>query len=353
MRIGVMPESFAERIALALGLVPTPLFYSMSGPILASTLAVATKSGVFEALTAGPLPLESIASHCKTHPFATEKLLGALASAGFIRPSREGHCLTGLARKWLRKESPNSLHDMVLFSAWAAKHLDYLAEFLQTGKALNLHETGIDQETWSLYQRSMRAMASLSAEEVARRTLVPGGARNMLDIGGSHGLYSVALCRRHPGMKSVILDLPEAVDYAGPILAEEGMGDRVVHRAGDAVSDDLGTNAYDLVFMSQLAHHFSEPTNRALVQRVEGALRPGGVLVIQEITRRESPAEGGQLGAFLDLYFALTSGGGTWSFSEIAAWQRDAELMPLKPLRLRTLPGGGQQSAIKTPSRAL
>ena len=173
----------------------------------------------------------------------------------------------------------------------------------------------------------------------------------MLDIGGSHGLYSVALCRRHPGLKSVILDLPAAVEHAAPILAMEGMGDRVVHRAGDATTDDLGSEAYDLVFVSQLTHHFSESTNRALIQRIARALRPGGVLVIQEITRRESSDEGGQLGTLLDLYFALTSEAGTWSFSELAAWQGDAGLVPVKPLRLRTLPGGGQQAAIKTPSR--
>jgi len=65
----------------------------------------------------------------------------------------------------------------------------------------------------------MRALASGSASEVARRTPVPKGARDMLDIGGSHGYYSVALCRRHPGLRAVILDLSEAVKHAEPILA--------------------------------------------------------------------------------------------------------------------------------------
>jgi hypothetical protein len=53
----------------------------------------------------------------------------------------------------------------------------------------------------------------------------------MLDIGGSHGYHSVVICRRHPGLRSVVLDLPQAIRHAAPLLADEGMGDRVVHRA--------------------------------------------------------------------------------------------------------------------------
>ena len=45
----------------------------------------------------------------------------------------------------------------------------------------------------------MRSVASSWAAEVGRRTPVPKGAKDLLDIGGSHGLLSVELCRRHPG----------------------------------------------------------------------------------------------------------------------------------------------------------
>jgi tRNA A22 N-methylase len=53
----------------------------------------------------------------------------------------------------------------------------------------------------------------------------------MLDIGGSHGYFSVVLCRKHKGMRSVILDLPKAITQAAPILAAERMEDRVVQDA--------------------------------------------------------------------------------------------------------------------------
>ncbi len=37
---------------------------------------------------------------------------------------------------------------------------------------------------------------------------------------------------------------------------------------------------------------------------------------------------------FYDLYFALTSRSGLWSFEEMAEWQRSAGLVARKPMRL-------------------
>jgi 2-polyprenyl-3-methyl-5-hydroxy-6-metoxy-1,4-benzoquinol methylase len=137
------------------------------------------------------------------------------------------------------------------------------------------------------------------------------------------------------------------VAHAAPLLAREGMGERVRHRAGNALTDDLGTEAYDVVLIANLVHHFDDATNRDLVRRVARALRPGGVLVIGEVIRPRSPEVAGQIGALTDLYFAVTSEGGTYSFAEIAAWQRDAGLTPRRPKRLVTAPGGGLQIAAK------
>jgi SAM-dependent methyltransferase len=137
------------------------------------------------------------------------------------------------------------------------------------------------------------------------------------------------------------------MEHAAPLLAREGMGDRVVHRAGNVLTDDLGTEAWDVVLVSSLVHHFDDATNRALAKRIARALRPGGVYVIQELYRAGSPREAGQIGALLDLYFALTSEAGTWSFEEMADWQREAGLKPRKPIKFLTAPGNGQQSAVK------
>jgi SAM-dependent methyltransferase len=155
------------------------------------------------------------------------------------------------------------------------------------------------------------------------------------------------MCRRYPQLSAVVLDLPSAVHHAAPLLAAEGMGERVTHRAGDALVDDLGTAEWDLVYVSQLLHHFDEATNREFVRRAARALKPGGMFVVLELIRPRTPGDGGQTGALLDLYFALTSRSGTWSVEEIAGWQRDAGLAPRTPIHMRTLPGVAEVVAVK------
>ena len=263
----------------------------------------------------------------------------------------EAQISTDGTRKWLLRSSPDSIADKLLFQydEWeiVAKYEDYV----MTGQPLDVHGSFADGSAWDRYQRGMRAVASISAEEVARRLPVPAGATAMLDIGGSHGYYSVCACRRHDGLRATILDLPEAVEHAAPILAREGMGERVSHRAGNALADELGKDAWDVVFLSQLVHHFTDEQNRDLMRRVAQALKPGGVCVLLDMLRPSSPEGPGGVGAVLDLYFAATSRSGTWPLEAMQAWQRDAGLAVEKPLHLRTLPGAAMFVGRKPPAR--
>lgn len=346
MKLGGIPQSPIERIGKALGLLPQPLLDTHIAMLLARAIMEGTRLGVFEALKDAPLPAEEVAARCGCDPKAMRKLLDALAGCEYLRWDSGRYSLAPVARKWLLADSPRTLRDKML---WQFPEWDYIArlgDFVRSGEPLDLHPT-LTLEDWGLYQRGMRATAASWVAEVGRRTPVPKGARDMLDVGGSHGLVSVALCRRHPGLRSVILDLPAAIEHAAPILAREGMGDRIVYRPGDALTDDLGTEAWDLVVVANLVHHFDDATNRALAKRIAKALRPGGVFVIQELYRQSSPQEAGQIGALLGLYFALTSESGTWSFEEMAVWQREAGLTPRKPVKFVTAPGNGQQSAVK------
>jgi 2-polyprenyl-3-methyl-5-hydroxy-6-metoxy-1,4-benzoquinol methylase len=346
MKLGAIPQNPIERIGKALGLLPEPLLDTHIAMLLARTVMEGTRLGVFEALKAGPLTAGEAAARCGGNERALAKLLNALAGCDYLRFEEGRYALTPLARKWLLPDTGQTLHDKMLFQFLEWDFIKDIGEFVRTGQPLDIHAT-MTPGQWGLYQRGMRSATSSWAPEVAKRTPVPKGAKDMLDIGGSHGLLSVSLCRRHSGLRSVILDLPEAVEHAAPILAQEGMGDRVVHRPGNVLTDDLGTEAWDLIFVASLVHHFDDATNRAVAKKIAKALRPGGVFVIQELYRPATPKEAGQIGALLDLYFALTSQSGTWSFEEMAGWQREAGLKPLKPIRFRTAPGNGQQAAVK------
>ena len=209
---------------------------------------------------------------------------------------------------------------------------------MRTGKALDVHDK-IRDDQWVVYQRGMRSLARLSAAEVSSRLRLTSRASTMLDLGGGHGTYSVAFCRRHPQLQATIIDLPAAVASAAPILAEEKMGTRVVHRSANALTSDLGTDQWDLIFISHLVHHFDGASNEDLLRRAARALRGEGVLAILDVLRPTSPSTSNQTGALLDLYFAITSNSGTWSYDEITSWFKQAGLRPDRAVKLRSTPG--------------
>jgi SAM-dependent methyltransferase len=346
MKLTVAAENPLDRLILALGVAPVTLMDTHMSFMRARAIMVGTKLGIFDALASGALTAAAVASRCGTSPAATEKLMNALVGSGYLRFDSGTYALSAVARKWVTRDSPQSIRDKVLFEFIEWTLVEHFEAFVRTGQPLDIHRSVSDEE-WGLYQRGMRALSGLVAPEVVRRTPMPASATDMLDIGGSHGYISVAMCRRYPDLRAVILDLPAAVKHAAPILAREGMGERVTHRAGDALTEDLGTNTWDLVYVSQLLHHFDEATNREFARRVARALKPGGVFVILEMMRPRSPRDAGQVGALLDLYFALTSQSGTWSIEEMSAWQRDAGLIPRRPIRLRTMPGAAEVVAVK------
>jgi predicted O-methyltransferase YrrM/predicted transcriptional regulator len=337
MKLTSVPENWLERLALWLGIAPTPLSDTHVAFMMARTLMVAAKTGIFEALAAGSASASSVAHRCNTHQVATKKILNSMVHLGYLKLKNNQYHLTKLSRKWMLQESESSIYDKMMFQFVEWKMVEHYENYLREGKPLELHKV-LNEHEWETYQKGMRSMARISGQEVGRRTPVPNNATQLLDIGGSHGYYSIAICKNHPALNATILDLPEAITHAAPLLAEAGMKERVRHQSGNVLDDDLGEGRWDVIFISSLVHHFSEQHNQELAEKASRALRPKGYYVIQEYGRPDKPRRGDHL-ALLDFFFAATSESGTWSEQEMKSWMLAAGLKHHKTINLRTIPG--------------
>ena len=344
MRYGVIGENLLERVVLASGMAPKAVLEGYA-PAFARAVVLATEHGVFEALAAGPSSSDAVAATCHLDPPATKKLMDLLAAMRYLKTGGGEYRLARHARRWLVADRPRSLRDAVLMERVEWHWIEGLDSFIRDGRSIEVH-SGLSTDDWTRYQRGMRALAGMLAPLLVRAVPVPKGARSMLDVGGSHGYFSVSLCRRHPDLRATVLDLPSAIASSAPLLEAEGMGDRVVMRAGDALADDLGDSLYDLVLLCNVVHHFDDEGNRTLAEKSARALRPEGVMVIAEFFRRDR-GKADQWAAFFDLYFALSNQVGTWTLGEMASWQHAAGLVPRKPIRLRLARGFGLQVADK------
>ena len=333
LKLGVIPENLAERLALWFGVPPPGILESWIGIMASRAVITATKLDIFEVLAAGPLSLQEIVEKCATHPHATEQLLNALVGMSCLHRKGERYALPKKMRAWILADGKYSFRDQILLHQLEWRWWEHCEEYVRTGLPLRVHQT-MTAEEWGVYQRGMRSGIAFPANWVARNLSLPKTARSMLDIGGSHGFFSVALCRRNPQLRATILELPQAIQHAAPLLEKEGLGDRVRYRAGNALTDELGVDEYDLVFLASVVHHFDDATNRQLMRRLARALRPGGLVAIWEPMRQDRAGKIRQLGGLMDLFFGLFSEAGTWSAEQIAAWCREADLVPQKPKRM-------------------
>lgn len=352
MQLTIAAENPLEWIALRANLVPVPLLHAQIMPVISKAVLEAADKGVFDAVADGHQTAEAVAQACGLNVKATRELLGLLTALGYFTYRDEAFTLTRMARKWTLRHEPESVYGMLLFNnrvVWP--WLDKLGDYLKTGEGIHYHDH-LDAQQWKYYQQGMVAASGSEAKEFGRRTPVPkavkaGAPTRMLDIGGSHGQHSVALCKRYAGLSSTIIDLPAAIEQAAPLLARLGMGDRVKHQAGNALTDDFGVSQYDIVLMSSLAHHFTDDQNRAVAKRVARALKPGCIYIVNEFIRPETGAAPELVGSSTDLFYGLTSTAGNYSIAEIQDWQREAGLRKGRVVTYRTLPGRAMVIGVK------
>lgn len=336
MRLSSVPENLLERLALRFNLAPTPILDTLVALLLAKTIMAATAMNVFDALEDGPLTIEEIVSKCGTHRVPTEKLLRALYACEYIRFKNKRYRLAPISRRWLLTNRPTSLHSAVLHRKLDLRAMEF-ETYLQTGRGPGFHES-LEPEDWRLYQQGQASHAALILDEVIARAPMPKGARELLDLGGAHGLYSFGFCNRYPQLRARVIDLAASTGtFDSPWIAQTPV-DRVEFQQANILTVDLPEKAFDAVLIANVFHHFDEATNRDLVDRAAKTLRPGGIVIAVEVVRPAAIEQSEQIESLLDFYFGAASGAGLWTIEQLRSWQQSAGLELLSPRTMRLLP---------------
>lgn len=104
-----------------------------------------------------------------------------------------------------------------------------------------------------------------------------GKVRKLLDMGGGHGLYSIAFAKMNEHLKAFVFDLPQVTIKTKQYIEKYGASNVDVI-PGDFFKDELGTG-YDLIFSS------FNPGGKApeLIPKIASALNDGGVFVTLQV----------------------------------------------------------------------
>jgi len=181
-----------------------------------------------------------------------------------------------------------------------------LQSTLSTGRSVDLYELMETPEELRVHQLAMAETALPVAEWVAAHTPVLKAEEMMSDIGGSHGLYSAAICRQNPPLRAEVMELPGVIDAARSAAVELGTADVVRHIEGDIRDTDL-TREYSVVFIGNLIHHLPSEQLPSVFEKVWNHLTPGGTIAIWDIA--ETCGDGDLVSSLFSLFFYLTSTG--------------------------------------------
>lgn len=335
----------AERAAIALSRlgvrppnVPAPLLDTYLAMISARTIMAATSLGVFRALDQQPSTSEELAGWLGLDPLGTHALLTALHALGYLTIHGGSYRNATVARRFLVPGSPQSLDAWVGrfdYDTWAS--LGQLEACLRDGRDLELHRRAPDDPLWDGYMRGLFQLSRLSAGIVARKVRIRRPER-LLDLAGGHGGYSIAMCRRHPGLHATVVELEGAARVGRCIVTEAGMDGRVEFRIGDMLKVDVGSG-YDIAMANAILQNLPPEACSALLRRARVALRERGTMVVVEL-EHPSPGSRGHLASTLaSVLFSALTRTRAYTVEELRGWLREAGFRRIRVTRPPRLPG--------------
>jgi hypothetical protein len=337
MKYGAIPTTLLERLALWAGQVPVPIIDALFGPLKARAIMAGVSLGVFQAIGAGEYAAADLARTLRLDADALELLLRTLVVCGYVIQRGDRFALSSMARQTMVEGGSKELVGYLRFNYVQWEFIGQLEELLRSGRGLDFHDTMTAADKWHDYQLGMLELARLEAPVLASKVPVRNGATSLLDLGGAHGFYGAALCRKHPPLRATVIDLPQAVAQARPLARAAGIDDVVSHREGDLLTSDLGRD-HDVVLLANVLHHFTPDQIVPILGRARNAMRADATMAIWET---EAPKKGSRAaeGDALALYFRLTSTAGAFHADDYSAWLRDAGFGALKVVRPVLSPG--------------
>ncbi len=263
-------------------------------------------------------------------------LVTALRAMGLLaKNARDQLALTPLAIEHLVPGAAFDVSDYIGLAAASPGVLE-MVDRLRTNQP-----AGADQEQGAAYIYRKGVRSAMEQEDLARHfTLALAGraknvapvmaqrvplddAKVLLDVGGGTGIYSIALLRRNPNLRAVVLDRPEVLKVASEFARDYGVEERLEFRQGDMFSDELP--AADVVLLSNVLHDWDVPECQSLVAHCAERLPPGGWLLIHDVFLNDELDGPLPIALYSAALFTLTEGR-AYSEAEYRGWLEAAGL---------------------------
>lgn len=343
-----LQPNFIERFLIRRGTIP-PILLDLGMSTFQVWLCIgAMEIGLFEPLKDGAHDVTTLAEKTDASERGIDMLVQALEPLGYLTSKDGQYRLSKAARRslpidMLQDMAPFFKHQMMAYADVARAIRDASEEGIYGWEHVQSGEVGRS------YQTSMRWLASQSVDEVVKKVRVPEGARRMLDVGGSHGLYTVAFCRKHPELHGSVLDWPIGLEAAQQTLDENpDVADRIDLVERDFEEEEL-PEGYDFAFLGNIIHGINPEGNQELFGKLARSTTDRGMVAIVDQLAGVSGSKFARgAAALIGFNLFLFSGGRSYPYEEVKGWLSDVGFTDVSQKSLRQ-PGFSLIVAQKSP----
>ncbi len=282
----------------------------------ARIILTAAELGIFSKLVAGP---KSAGDLCEAYGWdlrGLRILLDALAALELLKKSSESYSVEPRLYGALDPNSDESILPMLLHRARMWKSWSNLTSIVKgdfdMGSFVKMDRSRNDIEA---FIGAMEVVGRKRAMRIAKDMNLEG-RKNLLDIGGGSGVYSLALLELNPNLAATLFDLSLVIEITRERIARTKFAHRISYVEGDFNTDELPTG-HDTVLLSAIIHINGRERNRSLFSKAHQALEPKGLLIIRDYVMDESRISPKDGAVFAVNMLVATREGNTYTFREI------------------------------------
>jgi predicted O-methyltransferase YrrM len=293
----------------------------------------AAELNIFTLLDGTPSTAEDLASQLHADLRGLTILLNALTAMGLlIKQKNSTYKLTADAALFLSDKSPRSVLPMIHHAAHLWESWSDLTSIVNgPGSAGTAAPSAHDADELRAFIGAMHVVGIPMAQKIVA-AIRPGKAKNLIDVGGASGTYTIAFLQAVPKMKATLFDRPAVVQIARERVLEAGMFDRVRLVAGDFYKDKL-PGGHDLALLSAIIHQSSPGQNVELFRKVLRAVVSGGRIIIRDHVMEPSRTKPKEGAIFAVNMLVNTKRGSTYTFDEIRDWLEEAGFTSVRLLK--------------------
>lgn len=236
-------------------------------------ISAAVDLGIFDACIT-PVTAEELGPHISSDPDMCNLICEALVAEGLLKLYKGKYVDTNLVVTYLTSSSPYSqVHYIRQLSRMGQDLWNPLADIIHDGP---VHYS--KEDFFREYSLPAMAENALSGRLQSVTSAIIHlqdfeCIRRVLDLGGGHGLYAIAIAKQRPDIEAWVFDLPHVVTLAGN-YRKQFNAINVNLIPGDFFTDSFGER-YDLIISS------SNPSGKSveLLPKISSALNSGGYFV--------------------------------------------------------------------------